>query len=157
MTSPQQSTSGGAALPPETLTAVQRALAAEHAADWAYGLATAFVRDTLQNAVRDGATAHRARRDATERLVRDSGATPVSAEPGYAPPQPVTDQASAITLLVTAETDTAAAWRAVLERTEDQSLRRSGLEALTTAAIRATRWRKAGGANPLTVPFPGQP
>ncbi|WHT17929.1 ferritin-like domain-containing protein [Crossiella sp. CA-258035] len=156
MTSPQPSGST-ATMEPEALAALQRALAAEHAADWAYGLATAFVKDAQQNALRDGATQHRARRDATERLLRDVGATPVPAEPAYAPPQPVTDQPTAITLLVTAETDTAGAWRAVLERTTDANLRRTSLDALTSAAVRATRWRKAGGATPLTVPFPGQP
>ncbi|MGW0520481.1 ferritin-like domain-containing protein [Crossiella sp. NPDC003009] len=156
MTSPQPSGST-AAMEPEALAALQRALAAEHAADWAYGLATAFVKDTQQNALREGTTQHRARRDTTERLLRDVGTTPVPAEPAYAPPQPVTDQPTAITLLVTAETDTAAAWRAVLERTTDANLRRTSLDALTAAAVRATRWRKAGGATPLTVPFPGQP
>ncbi|GAA2820718.1 ferritin-like domain-containing protein [Crossiella cryophila] len=156
MTSPQPSGTT-TTMEPEAMAAVQRALAAEHAADWAYGLATAFVKDSLQNALREGATLHRARRDSTERLLRDAGATPVAAEPGYAAPQPVTDQPTAITLLVTAETDATAAWRAVLERTADANLRRSSLDALTAAAVRATRWRKAGGATPLTVPFPGQP
>ncbi|MGH3781611.1 MAG: ferritin-like domain-containing protein [Pseudonocardiaceae bacterium] len=138
--------------------ALQGALAAEHAAVWVYGLVGAFVPDALNGRLNEAATAHQARRDATERILINAGAPPVPPEPGYLTPEPVTDAASALRLAITAETDAAAAWRSVVERSPaDADLRGTALEALTEAAVRATRWRATAGAIPLTVPFPGAP
>ena len=138
--------------------ALQGALAAEHAAVWVYGVAGAFVSSGLARRLDEAATAHQARRDATQRLLIDAGVTPVPPEPGYLGPEPVTDAASALRLVITAETDAAGAWRSVVERSPaDPDLRGTALEALTAAAVRATRWRATAGATPLTVPFPGAP
>ncbi|MGB8962729.1 MAG: ferritin-like domain-containing protein [Pseudonocardiaceae bacterium] len=138
--------------------ALQGALAAEHAAVWAYGVVGAFVSDALDARLSQAATAHRARRDATERILIDAGAPPVPPEPGYLTPEPVTDTASALRLAITAEADVAAAWRSVIERSPvDADLRGTALDAMTEAAVRATRWRSTAGAAPLTVPFPGAP
>jgi hypothetical protein len=138
--------------------ALQAALAAEHAAVWVYGVVGAFVSDALDGRLKDAATAHQARRDATERILIDAGAPPVPAEPGYLAPEPVTDAASALRLAIFAETDAAAAWRSVVERgPADPGLRATALDALTEAAVRATRWRATAGTTPLTVPFPGAP
>jgi hypothetical protein len=95
---------------------VQAALAAEHAAVWAYDLASAFVTGSAASQLRDAASTHQARRDATQRLLADAGTHPVPPEPGYLTPEPVTDTASAVRLAITVETDVAGAWRAVLER-----------------------------------------
>jgi hypothetical protein len=148
--------------------ALQDALAAEHAAIWAYGVVAAFVSGALGGQLNEAATAHQTRRDATERVLIDAGAPPVPPEPGYLTPEPVTDAASALRLAITAETDAAAAWRSVIERSPvdhspgdhgsaDPGLRGAALDALTDAAVRATRWRATAGTNPLTVPFPGAP
>ena len=107
--------------------------------------------------MQEGTNAHRARRDATELLLGSAGQNPRSAEPAYVTPQPVTDEASAIAVLVVAEADVTVAWRAVLERTDDKDLRASALAGLTDAAVRATRWRRAGGQSPATPPLPGAP
>jgi hypothetical protein len=153
----QPSSSGGGKLPSDAVAAVQAALGSEHAALWVYGLVSAFLPDSFNAPVNEGNTAHRARRDATERLLADGGATPRPAEPAYVPPQPVTDQKSALAVLVVAESDTTVAWRAVLERTDDKNVRRAALEALTAAAVRATRWRRAAGQSPAAPAFPGAP
>ncbi|MFD7657584.1 ferritin-like domain-containing protein [Actinosynnema sp. NPDC059797] len=137
-----------------SVDAVQAALGAEHAAVWTYGLVSAFI-SQQGAAVAEGANAHRARRDTTERWLRDQGATPNPPAPAYLPPQPVDSAASAIAALIAVETDSCVAWRGVLERTEDAALRTSALDALTTAAVRATRWRKAAGLTPLSITFPG--
>ncbi len=138
--------------------ALQAALAAEHAAVWVYGLAGAFIPVELAGELDEGAVAHQARRDATERTLIDAGARPVPAEPGYLSPEPVTDAASALRLVITAETDAAAAWRSVVERSPaEPDLRGAALDALTRAAVRATRWRATAGIAPATVPFPGAP
>lgn len=140
------------------VAALQGALAAEHAAVWVYGVAGAFMSSTLARRLDEAATAHQARRDATERMLIDAGVPPVPPEPGYLTPEPVTDATSALRLVITAETDAAAAWRSVVERSPaDPDVRGAAVEALTATAVRATRWRQAAGTVPLTVPFPGTP
>jgi len=124
---------------------------------WVLELATAFVSDKLTAAVAEGQTAHRARRDATERLLRGYGARPLPAEPAYATPAPVVDQASVVAVLIAAETDLTESWRAVIERTDDSGLRKVALDALTDSAVRAARWRVVAATGPLTVALPGQP
>ena len=141
----------------ETTDALQRALASEHAAVWVLQLVTAFLPAELAGQLAESAAAHRARRETVARLLRDRAATPVAAEPAYAAPGPVTDQQSALALLVTAESDVAAAWRAVIERTDDIPVRALAMDSLLDAAVRATRWRRTAGVAPLTVPFPGAP
>jgi hypothetical protein len=142
---------------PDTIDAVQRALTTEHAVVWALQLVTAFLPADLGAPLAEATTTHRARRDTVGRLLRDRGAVPVTPEPAYTSPNPVTDQASALALLVTAESDAAAVWRSVVERTDDTAVRALALDSLVDAAVRATRWRRAAGAGRLTVPFPGAP
>ncbi|MEJ2859323.1 MULTISPECIES: ferritin-like domain-containing protein [unclassified Saccharothrix] len=137
-----------------SVDAVQDALAAEHAAVWTYGLVSAFAAQQAA-AVEEGALAHRARRDTTERWLRDKGATPRPPAPAYLPPAPVDSAASAIAALIAVETDGCVAWRGVIERTEDADLRKTALDALTTSAIRATRWRKIAGVTPISITLPG--
>jgi hypothetical protein len=150
---------------------VQAALAAEHAAVWAYDLASAFVTGSAASQLRDAASVHQARRDATQRLLADAGTRPVPPEPGYLTPEPVTDTASAVRLAITVETDVAGAWRAVLERSapgpatrgptirgpalQSPTIRALALNALVDSAVRASRWRASAGITPVTVPFPG--
>ncbi|MGB3440467.1 MAG: ferritin-like domain-containing protein [Actinophytocola sp.] len=158
MTSPTPPPSQGpTSLPDDAAQATQDALSAEHAALWVYGLVSAFLPADYGTALQEASNAHRARRDATELLLSGAGQSPRSAEAAYVPPQPVTDQATAIAVLVVAETDVTVAWRAVLERTDDKTLRAAGLAGLTDAAVRATRWRRAAGLTPATPPLPGTP
>lgn len=140
----------------DTVAAMQAALAAEHAAVWAYGLIAAHL-PARSEAVADAATAHRARRDTTERLLSDAGVEPVSAEPAYQVPLPVDGPGGALRLAVTAETDTAQTWRSTIERSTLPDVRAAALDALTGAAVRAARWRAEAGQQTVTVPFPGTP
>lgn len=133
-------------------------LGAENAAVWVYGLASAFTGEPrVSSAIGEAMNRHRVQRDIAERTLRDAGLVPPPAQPAYTLPQPVTDQKSAITALVTAEHDCEVGWRAVLDTTEDPNLRRTALDGLTTAATRATRWRITVGQKPSAQPFPGQP
>lgn len=138
------------------IAALQAALAAEHAAVWAYGLIAAYLPAERAEAVADAATAHRARRDATERLLSGAGIEPVAAEPAYRVPAPVDDPADALRLAVTAETDTAETWRSAIERSSLRPVRAAALDALTGAAVRAARWRDMAGDETVTVAFPGK-
>jgi hypothetical protein len=158
MTSPSTNAPAGKiTLTEEAATAVQDALGAEHAALWVHGLVSAFLPADFDAAVQEGSIAHRTRRDDTELMLNGAGKSPRSAEPAYVTPEPVTDQATAIAVLAVAEADVTVAWRAVLERTDVAALRSSALAALTDAAVRATRWRRAAGQTPATPPLPGQP
>jgi uncharacterized protein DUF4439 len=154
MTSP---TRQPASLDGDAAAATQDALGAEHAALWVYGLVSAFLSDAYKASALEAKNAHRARRDATELLLSGAGQAPRSAEPAYVLPQPVTDSASAVAVIVVAEAEATVAWRAVLERTDDKQLRALALGGLTESAVWATRWRVAGGQSPATPPMPGKP
>ena len=146
----------------EAATALRSALGAEHAAVWVHGFASAYVSEPrVRSAIDDAADQHRRLRDAAEELIRGAGQTPPAAQPAYDPRTQVTDQRSAIDLLITAESDCQVGWRSVLENTEpedaDPAVRRTALAALTTAATRATRWRITAGRTPAAEAQPGKP
>lgn len=137
--------------------ALQVALGAEHAAIWCYSLAVAFLTGPQVAQARRDADAHRALRSRVEQTLTQVGSRPVSAQPAYAVPQPVTDGASAAGLVVVAETDCLTSWRAVLEQTTQDELRRAGLAALNEGTQRCAHWRTAVGATPAIPVFPGRP
>lgn len=146
--------------------ALADALAAEHAAVYAYGVVAAFVLAQRRTAVDAATSAHAARRDAaTDALTADRAAAPLSAT-GYALPVVVTDGVTAARLAAAVEDTTAQAWRAVLERSDPVTtaptadapdLRTTAVAALTDCAVRAAGWRVALGAVPATTAFPGRP
>lgn len=143
------------AFDPAAIDALQDALASEHAALWCYALAVAFLAPPEAAQARTDLDAHRDLRGGVEETLVRLGARPLSAQPAYAPPQPVVDAPSAAALLVVAETDTLAAWRSVLERTSDRNLRRAALGSLTRGTVRCSRWRVVVGAPPAVPAFPG--
>ncbi|MEN3608217.1 ferritin-like domain-containing protein [Plantactinospora sp. ZYX-F-223] len=136
--------------------ALAAALAAEHAAIYAYGLIGVRLKGGAAEQARSAEAAHRSRRDELVLLLTERGGPVPAAEPAYAPPFAVTDEASALRLAVEVEERTAAVWRAALPATEGAERTRA-LDGLTDAAVRATRWRRAAGVSPATVPFPGRP
>ena len=137
--------------------ALQAALAAEHAVVWGYGVVGGRAGKDLLARVREADSAHRTRRDAVVALVARYGGDPVPTEPEYALPFPVTDRRTALRLAVHLEDGAAAAWRYAVAATDDRSVRRTALAALTDAAVRAARWRQALPTSPVTVAFPGDP
>lgn len=138
--------------PAEALSSV---LVAEHAAVFGYGLVGARLDSNGIALATQAELAHRARRDKLIERLTELGAKPPVAELAYGVPDPVTDQAGALKLAVGIEERTAAVWRAALLSTTEAD-RRLAAEALTDCAIRATRFRKAAGITPPTVPFPGR-
>ncbi len=156
-TTTQTSTEPGTgALGPETMTALQAVMAAEHAALWAYGLVAAH--DPAVGSVVSSMVAnHQDVRDTAANLIVQGGATPVGPAPAYTTPAPVTDPASALTLALTIESDCAVAWRSVIGHTDDSTLRGTALAALTDCAMRMVTWRQTAKVTPVTVPFPGDP
>ncbi|WP_340375561.1 ferritin-like domain-containing protein [Streptomyces sp. SS7] len=130
------------------LTALQAALAAEHAAVYGYGVVGGRIGADRRTEARAAYDAHRARRDALVREVRDLGAEPVAASAAYALPFPVTDAATAVRLAAELEGRVAGVYSDLVRAAADQR-RREAAGALREAAVRAARWR--GGS----VAFPG--
>ncbi|GAA4807547.1 DUF4439 domain-containing protein [Streptomyces ziwulingensis] len=130
------------------LTALQAALAAEHAAVYGYGVVGGRVGEARRTEARAAYDAHRARRDALEREVSGLGGTPVASAAGYALPFAVPDAAAAARLAAELEERVAGVY-SDLVRAAGGGRRAAAAEALREAAVRAVRWR--GGS----VAFPG--
>ncbi|MFF4056699.1 ferritin-like domain-containing protein [Streptomyces sp. NPDC001668] len=132
----------------QELEALQKALAAEHAAVYGYGVVGGRIGEGRRAEAMAAYDAHRARRDALAREVRGLGATPVAAAAAYALPFPVPDSAAAVRLAADLE-DRVAGVYADLVRATEGGRRSTGAEALREAAVRAVRWRGR------SVAFPG--
>jgi hypothetical protein len=135
---------------------LEAALAAEHAAIFAYGPIGAHLAGDAAADARSAEAAHRTRRDALLLLLTAEGATPPPAAAAYALPEPVTGPAAALRVAIGVEERASSAWRAALAATTGDQ-REQVLTAYTDCALRATRWRRAAGVEPITVPFPGRP
>lgn len=130
------------------LTALQAALAAEHAAVYGYGVVGGRIGERRRGEARAAYDAHRARRDALVRAVRDLGGTPVAANAGYALPFPVQDGAAAVRLAARLEERLAGVY-SDLVRAATGARRADAAAALREAAVRAVRWSGE------SVAFPG--
>ncbi|MEU6061661.1 DUF4439 domain-containing protein [Streptomyces sp. NPDC047097] len=130
------------------LDAAQAALAAEHAAVYGYGVVGGRVGKDRRGEATAAHAAHRARRDALARTVRDLGGEPAASAAAYALPFAVPDAAAAVRLAARLE-DRVAGVYSDLVRAADGPLRREAAGALREAAVRAVRWRGGG------VAFPG--
>ncbi|MET9149328.1 MULTISPECIES: DUF4439 domain-containing protein [unclassified Streptomyces] len=132
----------------QELRALQAVLAAEHAAVYGYGVVGGRVGKNRRAAARAAYDAHRARRDALVREVRDLGGQPVAAAAAYALPFPVPDAATALRFAAELEDRVAGVYADAVRAATGQR-RREAAGALREAAVRAVGWR--GGS----VAFPG--
>ncbi|MEU2061345.1 ferritin-like domain-containing protein [Streptomyces sp. NPDC013455] len=133
---------------PAEMSALQAALAAEHAAVYAYGVVGGRVGERRRAEARAAYDAHRARRDALVRAVRDLGGTPVAASAAYALPFPVQDGPTAARLAARLEERVAGVY-SDLVRAATGARRADAAGALREAAVRAVRWSGE------SVAFPG--
>ncbi|HEY7176715.1 MAG TPA: ferritin-like domain-containing protein [Micromonosporaceae bacterium] len=131
-------------------TALANALAGEYAAIYGYAVLGPKLAGPSRALAAQYEATHRAQRDS----MLETLSSPPAAEAIYALPFPVTDGRSAIALAVYIEEHCAALWRAVISETGGAD-RQSPLAVLTDTALRAAALRRAGGAVPGTVPFPG--
>ncbi|GAA3936718.1 ferritin-like domain-containing protein [Streptomyces gulbargensis] len=130
------------------LDAAQAALAAEHAAVYGYGVVGGRIAPDRKAEATAAFEAHRARRDALRRTVRDLGGSPVAAAAAYRLPFSVDDPAGAVRLAADLE-DRVAGVYSDLVRAAEGPLRAEAAASLREAAVRAVRWRGTG------VTFPG--
>lgn len=137
--------------------ALATAMAAEHAAIFAYGVVQAYLRYPATTALAAKIIAeHRARRDeAGVRLAQGRARVPVAA-PAYTLPDAVVDGPSAARLGVLIEKETAQAWRSLVERATLSDLREEGVRALGECAIHAAQWRDNLEQAMLAEAFPGE-
>ncbi|MBL3671413.1 ferritin-like domain-containing protein [Streptomyces sp. M2CJ-2] len=130
------------------LRALQAALAAEHAAVYGYGVVGGRIAKERRTDARAAYDAHRARRDALVREVKDTGGEPVVAAAGYALPFPVPEAAAAVRLAAELENRVAGVYSDLVRASRGER-RRAAAEALREAAVRAVRWSGE------SVAFPG--
>jgi hypothetical protein len=128
--------------------AVQAVLAAEHATVYGYGVVGGRIESSRQDEARSAYDAHRARRDALRREVRDLGGEPEPAAAAYSLPFAVPDSAAAVRLAAELE-DRLAGVYADLVRVSEGARRREAAGVLREAAVRSVRWRGS------SVAFPG--
>ncbi|TDE14081.1 ferritin-like domain-containing protein [Jiangella asiatica] len=131
-----------------SVEAAQAALAGEHACVYGYGVVGAHLPDDGVPA-RRALAAHRDRREALAAQLRAAGAEPVAAEPGYALPEPVSDESGARRLAATMEQRLAGLYADLVAAAATPELRELAARGVVTAAVDALTW----GAAP--VAFPG--
>jgi Domain of unknown function (DUF4439) len=145
------------------IRALQRVLAAQHAAVYGYPVIGVRLSDPAQvRRARQLEAAHRQLRDNLMAQLAGRGATPVAVEASYTAAEPVTGPATARRWAVQLEQDCAGGYRYLLAATvssappsEQAGLRQQALTGLTAAAREATEWRALLTPATPTVAFPG--
>lgn len=132
------------------MSALQTALENEHAAVYGYGVLAVHLLGTQRDAARNAYNTHRARRDILIGWIEAQGDKPVAAAPAYTIPFPVNTAADAARLATQLEERLGASYADVVQASSADT-RRTSLEWLTDAAVRAVHWRGT------SVAFPGLP
>jgi len=133
------------------------AVAAEHGAIYGYGVVSAHSTPEDNALVAEAMAQHRTRRDEALQLLAERSVPAPLPAAGYQLPMEVADAGDAATLAQRMESDTATAWRAVLEQAGTPADRAFAVTAMTQAAVLAARWNQVLGVSPITVAFPGGP
>lgn len=129
---------------------LRKALAAEHAAVFAYGLLGARTTGTLRAKVTAAFDAHRARRDALRTLILNRGGKPTEPEASYEVGGTPTGSTAAVNLAVQVEQGIAATY-VELAASQEPALRRYAAQAVQESVVRSYGFR------PALTAFPGMP
>lgn len=130
--------------------ALQAALAGEHAAIYAIGVAGGHLHGDQFTAARDLLARHRGRRERLITLLSAAGEKPVAAAAAYDLPSAVTSPSTATALLRLVEQRLAAVYGDLVETAEDPKARAFAVQSLVTAARDQTLWGSAPRAFPGT-------
>ncbi|RJL26577.1 ferritin-like domain-containing protein [Bailinhaonella thermotolerans] len=133
------------------LDKLQRVLAAEHAAVYAYGLIGARLSGSRRQQARAAFSAHRTRRDRLHAMIAEGGGTPVESSPSYRLPFPVSAPADAVRLAAHVEDRLSAAYLELVSA-RDPALRRLAALAMQECVTRGYSWRPA-----VPTALPGMP
>ncbi|MET8138972.1 ferritin-like domain-containing protein [Sphaerisporangium sp. NPDC005288] len=134
----------------DALSELNKVLAAEHAAVYAYGVVGAHSSGDQRTTATAGFNAHRARRDQIRGLIAARGGTPSEAGPAYELPFPVTAPREAARLAALVEDRVTAAYLELVA-VGDLSLRRLAAQAMQECAVRGYGWQ------PVIAALPGHP
>jgi len=134
----------------ESLVALQAALAAEHAAVYAYGVAGSLLSGAAQASAMSDWLLHQDARDLLWEMITRLGATPVAASAAYDLPFTVDSPDAARKLAATVEDGVTRAYLGVVA-VQVAKLRVFGAVAMQAPANRAAAWRGS------TTAFPGMP
>ena len=142
------------------VAALQRVLAAQHAAVYAYSVIGVHLSDPAQiGQARSLQEQHRTLRDQVSSEIAARNATPQAAAPSYSPDEPVTDAAGAQRWALSIEQGCAAGYRAQLAASASDdnpaAERTAALAGLTGAARDAQFWRQLLTPATPTAAFPG--
>lgn len=121
------------------VAALDAALAGEHAAVYAYGVAGAHLADDDRDRAARELVRHRDARDTLAAHIRDAGGTPSVSEPAYTLPFPVTDPTTAADLADLVEERLAGLYADVVSAT-DGPARADAATALVHAAQARAAW-----------------
>ncbi|WP_433439505.1 ferritin-like domain-containing protein [Nonomuraea sp. CA-141351] len=136
---------------PDDIEKLRKALAAEHAVLFAYGLLGARTSGSLRARISAAFDAHRARRDQLRTFITARGGRPAEPDASYALPFFPADQALAVKLAVHLENGVTAAYLE-LAAAQDITLRRYAALAMQEAVTRSYAFRPA-----QPPAFPGMP
>ncbi|MFC4529632.1 ferritin-like domain-containing protein [Sphaerisporangium dianthi] len=126
---------------------LNKVLAAEHAAVYAYGVVGARTSGGQRSSATAGFNAHRARRDQIRGLITARGGVPSEAGAAYELPFPVTAARDAARLAALVEDRVTAAYLELVA-VDDPSLRRLAALAMQESAVRGYGWQPAIAALP---------
>ncbi len=132
----------------EQTEALQAALAGEHAAIYAVGVAGGHLHGSQFAAATDLLRRHRERREQLDAMVIAAGAQPVAAAPAYDLPALVSTPTSATALLRLVEQRLAAVYGDLVEAATDNKVRSFAVQSLVTCASDQVRWGGAPAAFP---------
>jgi hypothetical protein len=132
------------------IDALQAALAAEFAAVYGYGVVGAHTAGAARATALQALAWHQSQQPTLTASLTAAAARPVTAEPAYALPFPVTGAASAARLAASLESGVAATYADLVGQAEGAD-RLFAADALATCATRAALWSGS------SVPFPGLP
>ncbi|MEV5413660.1 ferritin-like domain-containing protein [Thermopolyspora sp. NPDC052614] len=132
----------------DALDGLRKALEAEHAAVYAYGVVGARTGGDRRRTAASAFDAHRARRDRLRELIIARGGTPAEPAAGYTLPFPVTTAEDCVRLAALVEERVTAAYLELVA-VDDPAVRRMAALAMQESTTRAYAWR------PDIPAFPG--
>lgn len=130
------------------VAALQRALSAEHAAVYGYGVVGAHLTGSRRASAAADWVAHQRARDRIEAMVRSRGGQPTAAAADYRLPVTVRAPAQAVALAVIIEDRTTTTYLGLVAVASPQLRQFAGMQ-VRACALRAASWRGS------TVAFPG--
>lgn len=136
---------------PGDLDKLRKALSAEHAAVFAYGVLGARTSGALRRRLTQAFDDHRDRRDELRRLITARGGQPAEPQPSYALPSVPSGASAASRLAAHVETGLTASYLELVSAA-DTALRRYAAVAVQEAATRSASFRPG-----ITTAFPGMP